>query len=82
MKSSEPLRGFSGSRRYTLTVIPPLPQPVTTALAAGRLTHALCLEAPSPALLRDTAITLAGALLCRSGTAACAEHALPAVRYW
>lgn len=54
MKSSEPLRGFSGSRRYTLTVIPPLPQPVTTALAAGRLTHALCLEAPSPALLRDT----------------------------
>ena len=64
MKSSEPLRGFSGSRRYTLTVIPPLPQPVTTALAAGRLTHALCLEAPSPALLRDTAITLAGALLC------------------
>ncbi len=67
MKSSEPLRGFSGSRRYTLTVIPPLPQPVTTALAAGRLTHALCLEAPSPALLRDTAIALAGALLCRSG---------------
>ena len=56
MKSSEPLRGFSGSRRYTLTVIPPLPQPVTTALAASRLTHALCLEAPSPALLRDTAI--------------------------
>ena len=67
MKSSEPLRGFTGSRRYTLTVIPPLPQPVTTALAAGRLTHALCLEAPSPALLRDTAITLAGALLCRNG---------------
>ena len=67
MKSSEPLRGFSGSRRYTLTVIPPLPQPVTTALAAGRLTHALCLEAPSPALLRDTAIALAGALLCREG---------------
>ena len=67
MKSSEPLRGFSGSRRYTLTVIPPLPGPVTTALAAGRLTHALCLEAPSPALLRDTAIALAGALLCRSG---------------
>ena len=67
MKSSEPLRGFSGSRRYTLTVIPPLPGPVTTALAAGRLTHALCLEAPSPALLRDTTLALAGALLCRAG---------------
>ena len=68
MKSSEPLRGFTGSRRYTLTVIPPLPQPVTTALAAGRLTHALCLEAPSPALLRDTAIALAGALRLSAGT--------------
>ncbi len=67
MKSSEPLRGFTGSRRYTLTVIPPLPGPVTAALAAGRLTHALCLEAPSPALLRDTTLALAGALLCRAG---------------
>ena len=67
MKNSEPLRGFTGSRRYTLTVTPPLPQPVMTALAAGRLTHALCLEAPSPALLRDTALALAGALLCRQG---------------
>ena len=67
MKNSEPLRGFTGSRRYTLTVTPPLPQPVMTALAAGRLTHALCLEAPSPALLRDTALALAGALLCRKG---------------
>lgn len=67
MKSSEPPRGFTGSRRYTLTVIPPLPGPVTAALAAGRLTHALCLEAPSPALLRDTALALAGALLCRVG---------------
>ena len=67
MKSSEPLRGFTGSHRYTLSVIPPLPQPVAAALAAGRLTHALCLEAASPALLRDTAIATAGALLCRRG---------------
>lgn len=74
MKSSEPLRGFTGSRRYTLSVIPPLPQPVTTALAAGRLTHAVCLEAPSPALLRDTALALSGALLCRrGGSAMCGE---------
>ena len=82
MKSSEPLRGFSGSRRYTLTVIPPLPQPVTTALAAGRLTHALCLEAPSPALLRDTALPWRGRCCAGAGTAACAEHALPAIRCW
>ena len=67
MKSSEPLRGFSGSRRYTLTVIPPLPQPVTTALAAGRLTHALCLEAPSPALLRDTAADIAQCEMVNDG---------------
>ena len=74
MKSSEPLRGFTGSRRYTLSVIPPLPQPIMTALAAGRLTHALCLEAPSPALLRDTALAAAGALLCRKGGGAmCGE---------
>ena len=70
MKSSKPLRGFTGSRRYTLPGALPLPHPVTAALAAGRLTHALCLEAPSPALLRDTAISLAGALLCRKGGAA------------
>ena len=70
MKNSKPLRGFTGSRRYTLPGALPLPHPVTAALAAGRLTHALCLEAPSPALLRDTAISLAGALLCRKGGAA------------
>ena len=70
MKSSKPLHGFTGSRRYTLPGALPLPHPVTAALAAGRLTHALCLEAPSPALLRDTAISLAGALLCRKGGAA------------
>ena len=70
MKSSKPLCGFTGSRRYTLPGALPLPHPMTAALAAGRLTHALCLEAPSPALLRDTAISLAGALLCRKGGAA------------
>ncbi|MFR3991745.1 MAG: hypothetical protein ACLTY5_03875 [Angelakisella sp.] len=73
MKSSEPLRGFSGSRRYTLTVIPPLPQPVTTALAAGRLTHALCLEAAQsrPA---------AGYRHCPSGGAAVPERGRQPVR--
>lgn len=67
MKNSEPLRGFTGERRYTLRSVPPLPAPVAAALKAGRLTHAVCLEAASPALLRDTALGLAGALLCRQG---------------
>ena len=67
MKNSEPLRGLTGERRYTLRSVPPLPAPVAAALKAGRLTHAVCLEAASPALLRDTALGLAGGLLCRQG---------------
>ena len=35
MKSSKPLRGFTGSRRYTLPGALPLPHPVTAALAAA-----------------------------------------------
>ncbi|MFR7789309.1 MAG: hypothetical protein ACLU21_03940 [Angelakisella sp.] len=82
MKSSEPLRGFSGSRRYTLTVIPPLPQPVTTALAAGRLTTPYAWRRPVPPCCGIPPLPWRGRCCAGAGTAACAEHALPAVRCW
>lgn len=65
MKSSEPLHGFSGERRHTLKTPPALPPLLEEALCAGRLSHALCLEEESAARRMETALALAGAILCQ-----------------
>lgn len=71
MKSSEPLRGFTAERQNTLGHIPPLPGSIAEALQSGRLSHAVCLESTSAARRRDTALALAGAVLCGKGRAMC-----------
>lgn len=68
MKSSErPLAGFSGEARHTLTRVPPLPPALRDMLREGRMLHTVCLEEPGAARRRETAIALAGAILCEKG---------------
>lgn len=70
MKSSEPLGGFRGERRHTLTAPPALPPLLRETLCAGRLSHALCIEEESPARRMEAALALAGAILCEKNTGA------------
>lgn len=53
-----------GEQRNTLPRIPALPPALAESIRRDRLSHAVCLEGSSPARLRDSAIAVAGAILC------------------
>ena len=68
MRSSDrPLSGFEGEAAYRIAGVPPLPGPLADLLREGRMLHAVLLEGQSAPERLETALALAGAILCEAG---------------